>query len=92
MENNFKKLVFSFSSDKYPGEDIVGSYGNYVFSFVRPSILFSKFAASTHIPMNNLLGFHFFPVFLPGEFRGQMTPAGYSPWSRKESDTTERLN
>ena len=31
------------------------------------------------------------PVFLPGEFHGQRNPVGYSPWGRKESDTTERL-
>ena len=29
------------------------------------------------------------PVFLPGEFHGQRRLAGYSPWGRKESDTTE---
>ena len=29
------------------------------------------------------------PVFLPGEFHGQRTLVGYSPWDRKESDTTE---
>ena len=29
------------------------------------------------------------PVFLPGEFHGQRSRAGYSPWGRKESDTTE---
>ena len=28
------------------------------------------------------------PVFLPGESRGQRSLAGYSPWGRKESDTT----
>jgi len=28
-------------------------------------------------------------VFLPGEFQGQRRLAGYSPWGRKESDTTE---
>ena len=32
------------------------------------------------------------PVFLPGEFHGQSSLAGYSPWGHKESDTTERLN
>ena len=26
------------------------------------------------------------PVFLPGEFQGQRSLAGYSPWSHKESD------
>ena len=32
------------------------------------------------------------PVFLPGESHGQSSLAGYSPWGRKESDTTERLH
>ena len=32
------------------------------------------------------------PSILPGEFHGQRCPAGYSPWGRKESDTTERLS
>ena len=31
------------------------------------------------------------PVFLPGEFRGQRSLVGYSPWGCKELDTTERL-
>ena len=31
------------------------------------------------------------PVFLPGEFHGRRSLAGYSPWGHKESDTTERL-
>ena len=30
-------------------------------------------------------------VFLPGEFHGQRSLAGYSPWGCKESDTTEPL-
>jgi len=29
------------------------------------------------------------PVFLPGEFHGQRSLAGYSPLGCKESDTTE---
>ena len=29
------------------------------------------------------------PVFLPRESHGQRSLAGYSPWSHKESDTTE---
>ena len=32
------------------------------------------------------------PVFLPGESHGQRSLVGYSPWDRKESDTTERLH
>ena len=31
------------------------------------------------------------PVFLPGESPGQRSLAGYSPWVRKESDTTKCL-
>jgi len=31
------------------------------------------------------------PVFLPGEFNGQRSLAGYSPWGRKDWDTTEPL-
>ena len=30
-------------------------------------------------------------VFLPGESHGQRSLVGYSPWGRKESDTTEQL-
>ena len=29
--------------------------------------------------------------FLPGEFHGQRSLAGYSPWGHKESDTTELI-
>ena len=31
------------------------------------------------------------PVFLPGEFHGQSSLAGDSPWGCKELDVTERL-
>ena len=31
-------------------------------------------------------------LFLPGEFHGGRSLVGYSPWGRKESDTTERLH
>ena len=29
------------------------------------------------------------PVFKPGEFHGQKSLVGYSPWSHKESDMTD---
>ena len=32
------------------------------------------------------------PVFMPGKFHGLRSLVGYSPWGRKESDTTERLH
>ena len=31
-------------------------------------------------------------VFLPGEYNGQRSLVGYSPWARKELDTTELLH
>ena len=31
------------------------------------------------------------PVFLPGESHGQRRLAGYNPWGREESDTTEHI-
>ena len=31
------------------------------------------------------------PVFWPGEFHGQRSLVGDSPWGRKESDMTEQL-
>ena len=31
------------------------------------------------------------PVFLPGEFHGQRSLVGYSPWNHKGSDMTEQL-
>ena len=32
------------------------------------------------------------PVFLPGEFHGQRSLGGYSPWGHKESDTIEHVH
>ena len=32
------------------------------------------------------------PGFLPGKSHGQRSLAGYRPWGRKESDTTEPLS
>ena len=29
------------------------------------------------------------PVFVPGEFHGQRSLVGYSPWGHKDSGTTE---
>ena len=39
------------------------------------------------VPLEN--GMATTPVFLPGEFHGQRNLAGYSPWGRKQLDTTE---
>ena len=32
------------------------------------------------------------PLLLPGKCHGQRSLIGYSPWGRKESDTTERIH
>ena len=43
---------------------------------------------------SSILFFFFFfypPVFLPQEFHGQRSLAGYSLWGHKQLDTTEQL-
>ena len=32
------------------------------------------------------------PVFLPGEFHGERSLVGYSPWGHKQLDTIEQLS
>ena len=32
------------------------------------------------------------PVFLPEKSHGQRSLAGYSPWGRQQSDTTEQMH
>ena len=43
------------------------------------------------MPVHHLRKWQPTPVFLPGESHGQRSLEGYSPWGRKESDTTEQL-
>ena len=46
------------------------------------------------IPGSNIpwrKAWQFTPVFLWGEFHGQRSLAGYSPWGCKELDTTEKI-
>ena len=43
------------------------------------------------MPVHRLRKWQPTPVFLPGESHGQRSLEGYSPWGRKESDTTEQL-
>ena len=45
-----------------------------------------KYHILTHIWRRQ---WHPTPVFLPGEFHGQRSLVGYSPWDHKESHTTE---
>ena len=44
---------------------------------------------TTHLKENWKRKWQPTPVFLPGEFYGQRSLAGYSPWSGKKSDMTE---
>ena len=41
------------------------------------------------LPLEKEMGTH--SRVLPGKFHGQKTPAGYSPWGRIQSATTEQL-
>jgi len=40
-------------------------------------------------PMEKEMAALSYPVVLSGEFHGQRSLAGYSPWGHKELDTTE---
>ena len=39
-------------------------------------------------PLEKEMAAQLTPVFLPGEFHGQRSLVGYSPWGCKESDVT----
>ena len=64
--------------------------------------LFSLIILGDHVDIVTIPVIHFHlyppwkwqptPVFLPGEFHGQRSLVGYSPWDRKDLDTTERLH
>ena len=47
------------------------------------------FIFTSHIYLGEGNGRQPTPVFLPGEFHGQRSLEGYSPWGHKESDMTE---
>ena len=54
---------------------------------------FSVHDVSRHMMMSCLIsGRKNTPVLLPGKFRGRRSLVGCRPWSREESDTTERLH
>ena len=55
-----------------------------VLCYIRTSLM-----AQIVDPLEKEMATH--SVFLPGEFHAQRSLAGYSPWSHKESNTTERL-
>ena len=54
----------------------------------------SKFIFLQSRKLNHILNLKWqpTPVFLPGESHGQRSLVGYSPWGRKELDTTEWLH
>ena len=54
---------------------------------VRDVSLISGLGRSPEVGNGNLT-----PVFLPAKFHGQRSLMGYSPWSRRESDTTGWLS
>ena len=45
-----------------------------------------------YVPINLRRKWQPTPVILPGEFHGQRSLAGYSPWGCKESGMTEQLS
>ena len=57
------------------------------------SVQFSRSVVSDSLQPHELQGANLTaPGFLPGESHKQRSLVGYSPWSHKESDMTERLS
>ena len=50
------------------------------------NLMVGNYTSSTAVSHRNLKGGL---VFLPGKSHGRRTLVGYSPWGRKELDTTE---
>ena len=87
----FHPLSHSFSENKFADESffhlLIGSRisvtrgwrSHSLLSFCTSSVLWRKEWQPT-------------PVFLSGEFHGQRSLAGHSPWGHKESDTAELLS
>ena len=49
---------------------------------IQTVIIYKKYLAAS-------MGSAYTPAFLPGEFHGQRSPAGYRPQGHQELDTTE---
>ena len=58
---------------------------------IRTELKF-KFFITNPIPYLWIRKWQPTPVLLPRKFHGWRSLVGYSPWSRKESDTTEQLH
>ena len=53
----------------------------------------TEYACSPDVIVVNLItAWQPTPIFLPREFHGQRSLAGYSPWDHKELDTAEWLS
>ena len=60
--------------------------------FIGQQLLELKHWNWEKLPIPALIGVSLYLLFLPGKSHGQRSLVGYSPWGRKESDTTERLH
>ena len=74
---------------------IVDVFTSFIFS--RRETLMAVFDAcglgNKHVyPMNWRKQWQPTPVLLPGKSHGRRSLVGFSPWSHKESDTTERIH
>ena len=72
-----------------PSSGVAGSYDGFIPSFLRD---LHSGSINLHSHQQWRRKWQPTPAFLPGESHGQRSLVGYSPWGRKESDTTERLH
>ena len=55
-------------------------------------VIFALSIQNLLIPFDQRRQWHPTPALLSGKSHGQRSQVGYSPWGRKQSDTTERLH
>ena len=82
LEEEKMKTKITACYDKYSGKESTGqcrSHKRHGFGSWVGKILWSK-------------KWQPIPVFLPGQFHGQKSLEGYSPWGHKESDTIEHTH
>ena len=65
---------------------------NYLSSFISKLPFANSFSDSLGTCLNSFQYWQLIPVFLPGKFHGQRSPAGYRQWANKDFDTGAQLS
>ena len=69
-----------------------GAWWAAVYGVAQSRTRLKRLSSSSRVTTTWRRRWHPTPVLLPGKFHGLRSLVGYSPFGRKESDTTERLH